>query len=498
MAEAFISAVGLLAHVNAIAFIVLGTLIGLVFGLLPGLGGVSALALVLPLTYGMNSLVAMFFLSAVMGAVPFGGSISAILLNTPGTPQNAATILDGHPMAKKGEASRALGISATASGLGAIFGLGTLMLLIPVVRRVVMFFGPPEFTIIILFGLATVSLAAKGNMLKGLFAGCLGILFSLIGFSSVFGTLRFSLGSNYLWQGVPLVPLLIGIFAVAELVDYALKGGAIATEKTLLGGSVFQGVKDVFRHKVCLLRSSVIGTVIGMIPGVGGAVANFVSYIVAKENSKNRENFGLGEPEGVLAAEAANNAKDGGALLPTLGFGIPGSSEMAVLLGAFMLHGLVPGPLLIKEHLDVVLALVLGLLFSNIISSTVGLMTARHLAKITLIDVKYIVPVVIVLCFVGSYALRGNIWDVLLALLAGVFGYGLRTFGFSTICFVIGFILGVLGERSFHQSLLMSYGSYKIFVSRTPSLILIALLGLVLLFPFVRMISTRKGGSRSQ
>ncbi|MDP6178262.1 MAG: tripartite tricarboxylate transporter permease [Desulfatiglandales bacterium] len=493
MFEAFISAVGMLSHTNTLFFVVLGTIIGLVFGLLPGLGGVSALALVLPLTYGINPLVAMFFLAAVMGAVPFGGSISAILLNTPGTPQSGATTLDGHPMAKRGEASRALGISATASGLGAVFGLVVLMLLIPLVRKVVMFFGPPEFFIIVIFGLATVSLAARGNMLKGLFTGCLGILFSFIGFSSVFGTLRFSLGSNYLWEGIALVPFLIGVFAIAELIDYSLRGGRIASEKTLLAGSVLQGVRDVFRYKICFLRSSVIGTVIGIIPGVGGAVANFVSYIVAKENSKNRETFGTGEVEGVLAAESSNNAKDGGSLLPTLGFGIPGSSEMAVLLGAFMLHGLVPGPLMLKEHLDVLLAIVLGLLLSNIIVSIVGLLAAKHLAKITLIDVQFIVPVVIVLCFVGSYALRGNIWDVMIALVAGIFGYGLRRFGFSTICLVIGFILGVLGERAFHQSLLMAYGSYKIFITRTASLILILLLISALLFPFVKMVFAKRG-----
>ena len=498
MFEAFSSAANAVWDVYSIGFVFLGCSIGLLFGALPGLGGVSALALVLPLTFGMDPLVAMIFYAAVMGAVPFGGSISAILLNTPGTAPNAATCFDGHPMSRRGEANKALGISATASGLGALFGVIVLLVLLPLVRKVVLLFGPPEFLMLVLVGLTTVALAARGNLLRGLMSGGIGILISLIGYSSVFGVLRFNFGSEYLWDGIELVPFLIGVFAVSELINYTLRGGKIAAEKVALAGRVFDGVKEVFRHKVCFFRSSAIGTCIGIIPGVGGAAANFIAYVTAKESSKHPETFGTGDPEGVVAAESSNNAKDGGALLPTVGFGIPGSAEMAVLLGGFILHGLAPGPMLIKEHLDVVFALLLGLVFSNVIASTLGLFTANYLAKVTLVDVRYVTPVVLVLCFVGSYVMRGSILDVMLALVGGIFGYGLIRFGFSPICLVIGYILGDLAETAFHQSLMISRGSYMIFFSRTISVVLFLCLVVVLVFPFVRARSGRKGAVKHE
>ena len=486
MLEELIKALGYLSDPVTLTYIVLGNITGLIFGVLPGLGGAVALAIILPLTYGLDPMVAMFFLAAVMGAVPFGGAISAILLNTPGTAVNAATCLDGYPMAQKGEAKKALEIAATSSGLGALFGVIVLMLVLPGVRKVILLFGPPEFFILFLFGLGTVALASKGSFLKGLIAGGVGILLSLIGYSSVFGDLRFTFGSEHLWDGFSLIPVLVGIFAVGELINYALRGGTIAYREAILSGRSFEGVKEVFRQKGNLIRSSSIGTLIGIIPGIGGAAANFIAYVVAKRRSKHPESFGSGNPEGVVAAESANNAKDGGALLPTLGLGIPGSVQMAVLLGAFVLHGLTPGPLLIRDHLDIVLALVLGLVVSSLLASIFGLLTARTLAKITQINVHYIVPVVLSFCFVGSYALRENIWDVFVTLAFGFLGYGMVRYGYSKICLAIGFILGVFVEKSFHQSLMMSYGSYTIFISRPICLFLIILLLFLLIFPFLK------------
>jgi len=496
MLEAFLEAGSVLANVGVIAYVILGCTIGLVFGALPGLGGIIAIAILLPFTYGMEPVPAMLFLAAVMGAVPFGGSISAILINTPGTAPNAATCFDGFPMARRGEASKALGISATASGLGAIFGLIVLLVFIPLVRAIVLLVGPPEFFMLVLFGLVTVSFAARGNLVKGLVAGGVGILISLIGFSGVFGILRFTYGSNYLWDGIELVSFLIGIFAISELINYSVRGGTIAEERASMGGRVLDGVKEVFRHKLTFLRSSAIGTTIGIIPGVGGAVANFLSYITAKQMSKHPETFGTGDPEGVVASEAANNAKDGGALLPTVGFGIPGSGEMAVLLGGFILHGLTPGPMLILNHLEIVFALFLGILISNILASSFGLLVSNYLGKLTLINVAYIIPVVAVLCFAGAFAIRGNIWDVVLALVSGVFGYGMTRFGFPNVCLVIGFILGFLAEQSFSQSLMISEGNYAIFFSSPISIVLFSLIILVLLLPFIRGGLARRGGNK--
>lgn len=486
MIEALTEAFSYLLNPVVLGYLFLGNLIGLVFGVLPGLGGATALAVLLPLTYGLDPMVAMFFLAAVMGAVPFGGSISAILLNTPGSAVNAATCLDGHPMARKGEAKKALEISAAASGLGAMFGVLVLILTLPIIRSVIMRFGPPELFILFLFGLATVALASRGNFLKGLIAAGIGVLLSLVGYSSVFGELRYTFGSEYLWDGFSLLPVLIGVFAVGELINYSMQGGTIAREEPVLSGHSFEGIKEVFRQKKNLLRSSAIGTLIGIIPGIGGATANFVAYVEAKRHSLHPETFGTGNPEGVVASESANNAKDGGALIPTLGLGIPGSVKMAVLLGAFVLHGFSPGPLLIKDNLNIVLAIVLGLVISSLMASFLGLISAHHLALITRINVRTIAPIVLCFCFVGAYIIRENIWDVGVTLVFGLLGFAMDRNGYSKICLVIGFILGSLIEKSFHQALMISYGSYGVFIKRPLSLALLLLFLTLILFPFVK------------
>jgi len=484
--EAFLEAAAYLADPEVVLYVLLGSAIGLLFGALPGLGGIVALAVMLPFTFGMEQIPAMIFLAAIMGGVPFGGSIPAILLNTPGTAPNAASCFDGYPMSRRGEGNRAIGISATSSGLGAIFGLLVLLLLMPAVRRIVLLFGPAEFFMLVLFGLVTVSFAARGNMIKGLVAAGVGILISFIGYSDVFGTLRFTGGVEYLWDGITLVPFMIGIFAVSELINYSIKGGTVATGEATPSGKILDGVREVWKHKVTFLRSSAIGTIVGIIPGVGGTVANFISYTTAKEASKSSHTFGEGNPEGLIASESANNAKDGGALLPTVGFGIPGSAEMALLLGGFILHGLNPGPLLITEHMDVVFALVIGLVASNVIATGLGLALRNHLGKLTALKVSYIIPIVLVLCFVGAYSIRTNIWDVVLVIGAGIFGYAFIKYGFPTVALIIGYILGVLAERSFTQSLMVSGGDYSIFFTQPISLVLFILVVGVLVLPFAR------------
>ena len=495
----WVNAFSYLFKLDIIAIIFLGCFIGLVFGALPGLGGTVALAITLPFTYGWESMPAMFFYSAILGGVPFGGSVSAILINTPGTPENAATTFDGYPMARRGEGGKAIGISATASGLGAIFGLMVLIILIPVVRQVVLLFGPPEFFMLVLFGLITVAFAAKGNLLKGLISGMIGMLISFVGFSNALGVLRFvPPGSEFFWDGIKLIPFCIGIFAVAELINLSVKGGVIAGEPASgkMGG-VWEGAKEVFKYKLCFFRSSATGVIIGMVPGVGATVSNFLAYALAIPRSKHPERFGKGSPEGVVACESANNATFAGALLPTLAFGIPGSAGMVLVLAAFIFHGLVPGPMIMRENLDIVFALILGLLFSNIIASTFGLLAGNLLTRLTTIKVVYIIPNVLMLCLMGSYATRGNLWDVLVTLLAGIFGYTLVKAGYSQVCLLIGYVLGSIAERAFFMTLASSYGSYRIFVTRPISLILLLIIVLVLAFPIIQKISARNRSKAS-
>jgi len=473
-------------------YVSLGTAVGLIFGAIPGLSSVISLSLFLPLTYGMDPMSAMFLYSGLMGANPFGGSISAILLNTPGTAQNIATVFDGYPMTQRGEAGRALAISATASALGAVFGIFVLILLLPLVRKVVLAFGPPEFFMMVMFGIMAVVVATKGNMIKGLFAGGLGILFSLMGRSSLTGTLRFNFGTIYLWDGIPLIPFMIGLLAISEMINLATKQQvAIASKEVAAGFSgLWKGIKDVFQHKVCFFRSSAIGTITGIIPGIGGPIANMIAYTVTLQSSNHPETFGKGEVEGVIAPESSNNAKEGGALLPTVGFGIPGSAEMAVLLGAFILHGLTPGPLLIKDHLEIVWALIFGLTASNILASIFGLLASWLLIKITRINLSYVVPVVLGICLVGAFAIRGDIWDVVLAAVFGFMGFGLKSFGYPIITMVMGYVLGSMAEVSFNQSLMISTVGYKIFITRPFSLLLLLSIILILLIPFIKKLAS--------
>lgn len=491
MLEGFYSAIGILvSSPQSIGVIILGAIIGLVFGVLPGLGGITALAILLPFTYGWDPRIAMFFFAGIFGAVPFGGSISAILLNTPGTAENAASCFDGHPMVQRGEAGKALGISATASALGGLLGLLLLLILVHLIRPIVLAFGPSEFLYLCLFGLIAVAFASRGNLLKGLLSGGIGILISLIGYSDVFGILRFNFGSEYLWDGIKLVPFLVGFLAISELINFATKkGGTISKEirTSAKGGGVYDGIKYVFSKKVCFFRSAAIGTIIGMIPGVGAAVANFLSYITAVQTSRHPERFGTGEPEGLVASEASNNACFSGAFLPTVSFGIPGSGAMAVVLGIFVLHGLTPGPLFLRSHMDILFAIVIGMVFGNIIASSLGLLSANFLARITSINISYIIPIVLILCFTGTYAYRGNIWDVAMALIAGIMGFALKKTGFPVICLVIGYVLGVLAERAFHQALMVSQGKISIFFNSPISLVLLALILIVFLFPFIKL-----------
>jgi putative tricarboxylic transport membrane protein len=486
MWEAFLEASVQLSRPGNLVILALGSVAGLILGALPGLF-LAGLTIGMTFTFGWDQASAMFLMAGLMGSVSEGGSVPAILLNIPGEAPNAATCFDGHPMARQGQAGRAVGLAAASSFLGAVIGLVFLLLLLPFVRAIVLAFGPPEFFMLVVFGLLTVAYAARGNMLKGLVSAGIGVLLSLIGFSPVHGVLRFNIGSdNYLWDGIPLVPFFIGLFAVAELVNHVLRGDTIAEggERIRVGVfGAFSGLSEVFRYKATLFRSSVVGILAGIIPGIGGVLANFLSYSMTVQFSKNPEKFGHGNPEGVIASEASNDAKDGGALLPTIVFGIPGSAGMAVLLGAFILHGLQPGFFFVREHMDIVFVLIIGFVISNFLASLMAMMGADLLARVTTVRIGYVLPAAFLLAIGGAYAARENVWDVGIAILAGIFGFALNRHGFSLVTLVIGFLLGVRAELSFVQSLQMSAGSYAVFFTRPVTVTLMILSLVVLALP---------------
>jgi putative tricarboxylic transport membrane protein len=486
MLDVWLGAIQGLLQPKELIFLGLGMIIGLLFGAIPGLGGSTALALLMPLTYGLEPITAFALAGGVMGAVPMGGSITAILLNTPGTAPNAATCLDGYPLAQQGKAGLAIGAAASANAIGGIIGTLSVLAVLPIAKSLVLLFGPPEFFLLAMFGLVTTAMAARGKLLRGLISGGLGLMISFIGYNEVVGGERFTFGIDYLWDGVHLVPALIGLFAVAEMINLSVRGGTISKDAAAVKiTSMAGGLLETFKHWRTVLRGSLIGTVVGAIPGVGGVVASFLSYSMTVQASKHPESFGKGNIQGVIAPEAAINAKDGSALIPTLAFGIPGGAEMAVFLGILVLHGLQPGPMMLTQNQTEIYGLVWALTLSCLLASFVGLLFVRPLAMVTLVDSKILVPLVLCVAMIGSYAIDANIGNVLLTGAFGVLGYLMIRYDYPRLTVVIALVLGSTAERNFHQSLMISDGHYSVFFTRGISLTLIVCIVAWLMWPLL-------------
>jgi TctA family transporter len=436
------------------AYLLAGTVIGLAVGVLPGLGALQCLALLTPVTYGMSPPHALVLLIGAAGAVPFGGSVTSILLNTPGSSQNAVTLLDGFPLTRQGKAGLALGASGMASAMGGVLGALVLALIIPLGRHLILAFSYPEYFMLAIMGLSVIAAVAEGSLLKGVIAGLLGLLFASFGYDPVTGSVRFAVGITYLREGIKIVPALLGLFAIAESIDLLHKNQPLVT--TLIRDRITgigEGIRSVFRNFWLFVRSSVIGTIIGIIPGVGGPVAVVVAYGFSVQTAKDKTKFGKGDIRGVIAPESANNAKEGGALLPTLVFGIPGSAEMAVLLAALMLHGIQPGPRLLLDHPEVAYIIIYSLLASSILASLLGLSLARYAMKLTLVPVRFIGPVVFSLSLVGTYGINAEVGDMLVALVFGLLGYFMKSHQYSRAALVVGLVLGRMVQKTFHQTL---------------------------------------------
>ena len=473
-----------------LVYILLATLLGLIAGIFPGLGGPVALSLLIPITFPLEANVALMILAANLGGTAFGGSITAILLNTPGDAPNAATLLDGYPMTRQGRAGEALGASAMASGAGAIVGVILLVLTIPVIRRVAVAFHSVDIFWLALLGLATIAVVTRGSILSDLIAGAFGLMLAFHGLNPVTGTARFTWGENYLLSGIPLVPLIIGLFAIAEMIKLMGEQSTIS-ERAELGGGVYAGIRSVVENWSVFLRSSVLGWLIGVVPGAGGTVANFLAYLQAQATSDDPDAFGTGDIRGVIASEAANDAKDGGTMVPTLGLGIPGSASTAVLVGAFTINGLTPGPLLFQENLQIVFIIIFALVISNVLTSVIGVFSAKYLVKVTQVSVTVVAPVVVIVALFGSFVIRNQFNDVLLTLVFGLFGFLMVRFDLSRVALIIAIVLGPLAEENFHRGLQASQGDISALYTRPLSMLLIVLLVLVLLLPIYRTAQQR-------
>lgn len=495
--HAFTIAVDTVFSWPTFGILVLGTMVGLLFGMFPGLGGPVALALLIPMSFGMDQGSAMVLFASAMGGVTFGGSITAILLNTPGTAPNAATMFDGYPLSRQGRAGEAIGASAASSAIGAIIGLAFLVALIPVARTVILAFQPPEFFWLAIFGLSVIAVVSMGNALKGLVSGGVGLLISFIGWEGAVGISRYGFGTNYLYDGINIIVALLGVFALAELIKLSTEDRTIADpESESSFRDTIRGVKLTLSNWTVVARSSIIGTLIGIVPGAGGTIATFIAYLQAKVTSSDPKSFGTGNIQGVIASEAANDAKDGGALLPTIVFSVPGSAVMVVLLGAFLLHGVTPGRSLLTDELHLTATLIVTLVVSNVLTSIIGVLSANKLTGLTRIPVRIIVPSILSVIFVGAFVLRSNIIDVFVVVLFGLVGYWMSVYDYSRVALVLGLMLGPIAEKGFLQSLAISDTGYLIFVTRPISLVLIALTVLSLIVPILRNWRSSRGANQ--
>src|SRR5882672_959990 len=475
----------------------LGIGLGFWVGLLPGLGGATTLALMLPFIYTMQPVEAFAFLLGMHAVVATTGDITSVLFGVPGEASSAATIVDGYAMTKKGEAGRALGAALASSLVGAIVGAVALAAAIPVVRPLVLTFGSPELFMLAIVGLAFIaSLSAQGTrgMLRGFLAGGLGLLLATVGQDPQAGVARFTFDTLYLWQGLDLVPVLVGIFAIQEIIDLFVRGNSIAGNAPPgnVARGAWEGVKDTYRHFWLTIRCSLIGTFIGVMPGLGGSVAQWMAYGHAAQSAKTpeeRKQFGQGDVRGVLGPGAANNSKEGGSLIPTIAFGVPGSTSMAILLGGFLLLGLVPGPDMLTKHLAVTYSMVWTIVLANVITVAVCFLFLDRMASVTEVKGHRLIPAILVLVFIGSYTSNSHYADLLVTLVFGGVGYLMVRAGWPRSPFVLGLVLGKIAENYLYISVARYEAAW---LTRPVVLVLIAIAVAVIVYPFFQARRSRR------
>jgi TctA family transporter len=475
---AALSAVAQIADPFRLLMLCCGVLMGLVVGVVPGLGGLVGLTLLLPFTFALDPYTALAVLIGMHAVVATSDSIPAILFGVPGTVGSAATVVDGYPMARNGEAGRAMGAAFTASMLGGLFGVFLLAALIPVLRPLMLSIGSPEMLALCIFGLSLAAALSGKYMLPGLAAAAVGLILSMVGEDYQSGTMRWTFGTLYMWDGIPLVPLALGLFALPEIADLAVRRTSIAGGNAASMSGRSQGFRDVLRNPVVFLRSSSIGAVLGAMPGLGSAVIDWIAYGATANGRAKNPRFGEGDVRGVIASEAANNAKEGGALVPTIAFGVPGSASMAILLGAFLVHGITPGPDMLTTDLDITYTLIISVAVANILGAGLCFLFAPSLARIALIPIGILAPVVLGITFVGAFQGAQNWGDLVVLLGAGVLGYIMRLFSWPRPPLLLGFVLGVLIERYLATSLQV-YGWEFLLRPAVAAILILTLWGLL-------------------
>lgn len=470
---------------------VFGTLVGVVIGALPGLSGSTGIILLLPLVYRLDASTALVMLCGLFCGSMYGGSIAAILLNTPGTPSASATVLDGYQMCKQGKAGKALGISAVSSFLGGLISSICLILIAPQLAKVALSFHAADYFALSLFGL-TIMASTDKDVIKGLISGVLGLLISTVGIDSIAGLDRFTFGNYKLMRGFQLLPVLIGVFALSEVFILVQKGGEREGTSQQSVGRVIPTWMDFKGFALAAIVGGIIGVFIGIIPGTGGSISCFLAYQVAKKLSKHPEQFGKGAAEGIAAPEASNNGTTGGALIPMLCLGVPGDVVTSVMLGALILIGVKPGPLLFVENPGIVYAIFAGMLVVQFLMLAAGLGCAKVSPKILNIPQTLLMPLIAVLCIVGAYSNSNNLFDVFIALMFGIVGFGMKKFGYPGAPLVLGLILGPIAEENLNRALLISNNSWTVFLTSPISCVFLILSLASIIFAVINNIKEMK------
>ena len=492
----FLAGLTTLTDPTLVFLLLCATLGGVVIGALPGLNATTGAALLLPFTLTMDPVPAIALLTAIYCSATFAGAITAILINTPGTSASATTCLDGYPMAQRGEAGRALGLAVVSSTVGGVFSVLVLMACAPILARAAYNFAPPEYFALTLFGLSMLISVGGGSAIKNLISGSFGILLATVGTDLLTSVKRFTFESPHLYDGIGFVPVMIGVFGISELIAQASRLNE-KRERVMMDAIKLPSKEDYRRVWKTILRSSGIGTFIGVLPAEGATVASMIGYNEAKRWSKKPEEFGKGSPEGIAGSEAANNSATGGAMVPTLALGIPGSPTAAVILAGLLVHGLRPGPAMFTDQAEFAYAIFWSMLFVNLLFLLVGLYGARAFARVTLIPVTVLWPCVFVFSIVGAYALDQSMFDVWIAIVAGILGYFMRMYGFSVVPLAIGLILGGMLEQRLGQSMVMLDEKWWLMLSRPISLFFFILTALALFGrPVFQLINRTKATDR--
>lgn len=472
--------------------VLLGVFLGTIIGILPGIGSAGGAAIMIPITYGMGPTAAISLLAALYCSATYAGSISAILFRIPGESASAATLIDGYPMAQKGQAGKALGTAISASVAGGLFSVIVLILLAPQLAKVALSFGPPEYFALACFGLSVITSLGGKSQLKGIISALLGVWFVTVGVDPIMGVPRFTFGNPHFLQGISYVPALIGIFGISEVLSNSesLAEAPIAFKKVK---TELIKLSEFVKMKWLMLYSAILGVIIGILPGTGATTASIMAYNDAVRFSKTPEKFGTGIQEGVAAPETANNAATGGAMVPTLTLGIPGSSTTAVILAALLTHGIRPGPELFTRQAVMVNTIFWAMIFANILMAVYGMVAIRILVKCLYIPRKILNPIILLLCVVGAYGINNSVDDVYMAIFLGLVGYFMERYGFPLTPFVLGIILGPIAEVGLSKSLMILDNSFFAIYLRPISGLLGVLTILSLLYPYIRNYFLRKG-----